>query len=150
MFGIATMISKFEVSEWTKEQQKANRAKFVKALRSGGYEQSKRFLHTKDGKFSVLGVACDVAIKEGAVSAWVDEGDCYTCCNASFLLPHDVRHWLGFKGRYGRYVLGDEMMFYLGEDNEFGVPCSELADTIESEPKKLIGRDLHDRHRPKY
>jgi len=135
--------------EWTKEEQKTHREKFVSALRSGEYRQGKEFLRAKDDKFSVLGVAVDLAVKEGVVPEWVEKHDCYTCDGENGLLPHDVRMWLGFRGRYGRYMI-DEMMFTLGEDNEYAVPFEELADIIESEPRKLVGKDIHDRHRPKY
>ena len=138
------------MTEWTKEQQKANRAKLVKALRSGEYEQCRERLHSKDGRFSCLGVAVDLAIKEGVVSDWVmTRHGCYACEKDAYIMPDNVRKWLGLKGRFGRYTI-DDMMFYLGEDNDYGVSFSELAEIIESEPKNLIGLDLHDRHRTKY
>lgn len=137
--------------EWTKEQTKANRKKFVEALRSGKYIQGKDVLRSDDKTFSVLGVAVDIAIKEGAAPDWKWSArfNCYICDGASFLLPQKVRKWLGFKGRYGRYTMNEDIMFTLGEDNDYGVPFEELADIIESEPKDLIGKDIHDRSKPK-
>jgi len=137
------------MTEWTKEQQKANRKKLVEALRSGKYVQGECKLRAKDNKFDVLGVACDLAIQEGVVSDWKEtENGRYSCEYETGILPHKVRRWLGFKGRFGRYVI-DEMMFFLADDNDHGVGFEELADIIESEPKELIGKDIHDRHKPK-
>src|SRR4051812_34484552 len=53
--------------KWTAEQQKEHRDIWVKALRSGEYKQTKGALHTADGAFCCLGVACDLALKAGAL-----------------------------------------------------------------------------------
>ncbi len=136
-----------EHREWTPEEQKANRKKLVEALRSWEYKQGSGVLYQGGKTFSVLGVACDLAIKEGVVPDWEYSIDhnCYICDNASFLLPNKVKRWLGFKGRYGRYTMNENIMFTLGEDNDYGVPFVELAEIIESEPKDLIGKDIHDK-----
>ena len=47
--------------KFTKKQQKANRKKWVAALRSGKYKQGKGQLYDNlDEKYCCLGVACDL------------------------------------------------------------------------------------------
>lgn len=69
-----------------------NIRKWVDALRSGNYTQTNGALHDTGG-YCCLGVACDVAYREGAIAVlpWDREGE----DNNNSLLSHDVRDWLG-------------------------------------------------------
>ncbi len=51
-------------NRWTPEQTKANRAKWIRALESGEYEQGQRSLRTEGDLFCCLGVACDLFMAE--------------------------------------------------------------------------------------
>jgi hypothetical protein len=42
-----------------------NAQKWVEALRSGKYQQTRYLISRKDGKYCCLGVACELAIAEG-------------------------------------------------------------------------------------
>ena len=61
---------------YTPEQQKANRDKWVAALRSGEFEQTQEVLvlEDDDGKksYCCLGVACVLAIREGIAEDFPD------------------------------------------------------------------------------
>lgn len=72
-----------------------NVAKWVQALRSGEYEQTGHILAEK-GKFCCLGVACEVAIKDGLdVERFVDDDEVTHYDNAISTLPGTVATWLG-------------------------------------------------------
>lgn len=73
----------------------------VEALRSGQYLQGMESLHKNtDGqdKFCCLGVACDVAVKNGLdVSVdTADEPDFITYDDNGGYMPESVYHWYGF------------------------------------------------------
>ena len=71
----------------------AMKKRWVKALRSGDYEQGRGALHSADGKFCCLGVLCDIEIEgdweldSGAHSYDLPYGKEY----ASFELPRAFR-----------------------------------------------------------
>lgn len=76
--------------KYTEEQQAAARAKWVAALRSEEFRQATGGLRRVPDKGAVgyccLGVACEVAVREGAVPTY--DGDC-------LVLPDEVAEWLG-------------------------------------------------------
>lgn len=69
---------------------------WVKALRSGEYEQGKQALHP-NGKFCCLGVLCDLYLKETGNGEWEENGmfrvNKYDYNDAE--LPEAVMEWAG-------------------------------------------------------
>lgn len=90
------------MTTYTPEEQAANRAKWVAALRSGQYQQTTGMLRGYDNvAFCCLGVACEVAAVDGIVE-WVEqeETEGYREIGSTFLatnevLPAAVVEWLG-------------------------------------------------------
>lgn len=75
----------------------------VEALRSGQYQQGMEFLHkNNDGgqdQFCCLGVACDVAVKNGldvSVEPVEDKPNFITYDENGGYMPTSVYHWYGF------------------------------------------------------
>lgn len=82
----------------TNEQMDRNR-KLIEALRSGQYEQTRGVLQ-RDGAFCCLGVACDLAAREG-LGEWGQEDDAVLCFNTdtqshAALPPQAIAHWYGW------------------------------------------------------
>jgi len=71
------------------------KTKWVEALRSGEYRQTKHKLHTKRGGFCCLGVLCEVAIKEGLDVKKNAGSDRYFYDHEEFTLPSRVQAWAG-------------------------------------------------------
>lgn len=135
--------------KWTLEQTKANRAKLTAALRSGEYTQGNGRLHPKDGTFCCLGVACDLAIKEGIIDGWLElhpEANCYGLTvtdggdqrSHSAYLPDVVKEWLGFASDSGAFESPADKNDGLAYMNDHGATFAEIANIIDSEPKGLI------------
>ena len=119
-----------------------NAEKWVAALRSGDYDQTKSFLRDEDG-FCCLGVACDLYAKEtgGTARAWRKSGRYYVFAIGSphevSALPVPVMEWLGLRDQLGDYdpVVN---MASLSTRNDNGAEFAEIAYLIESEPKGLF------------
>lgn len=123
-----------------------NAKKWVEALRSGKYSQTKAVLHRLQddesghpGGYCCLGVACEVFDQEnpGVLHrrevAGVEEMD-----DRTGSLPRQVREWIGLASEEGRYDghMGGTAL-YLDNDRR-GLSFSEIADIIESEPAGLF------------
>jgi hypothetical protein len=78
------------------------KAKWLKALRSGDYEQGRGVLRTADDKFCCLGVLCDlygrVNGEEWQGGTWEDDdsGD-WEIAGGTALLSSDVQEWAGLE-----------------------------------------------------
>jgi hypothetical protein len=88
-----------------------NMTKLVTALRSGDYQQADGYLKNQ-GKFCCLGVACDLAAKEG-IGSWSGEtlfgADVFTDRaghSVKYGLPSGVAEWLGLDADAGPAILG--------------------------------------------
>lgn len=125
---------------YTLEQQAANRTKWVAALRSGEFPQGRRYLRTTDDQYCCLGVACELAAREGVIPPFADgkyDGD-------GCVLTPAVQDWLGLHDdcgvTYDEYPIGDPdedgdyaMAGSLTELNDSGEwTFNRLADLIES------------------
>lgn len=102
------------MSKYSKEEQAANRGKWTAALRSGEYQQARHQLRREIESladdtvaigFCCLGVACEVAVKEGVVRREQSfygsvSGDIHSD-SSSTALPQAVVDWLGLSGRDG-------------------------------------------------
>lgn len=101
---------------------------WVKALRSGDYEQGKFALRTRDNKFCCLGVLCDLAHEAGVIESPVKDFSCYSYAGQSATAASPIRKWAG---------LDDAVALIVANDRE-GKTFAEIADLIESEPVGLF------------
>ncbi len=113
---------------------RANREKWVEALRSGEYEQGLGRLRPDTDVFCCLGVACEVFIKEnpdGPIRAfglrYVSRGG----MSYDLTLPPDVQKWLGLRSSVGEFN-GGEGLSSLSELNDEGVGFDKIANIIET------------------
>lgn len=110
--------------------------KWLEALRSGKYEQSKRNLRTDEG-YCCLGVLCDLAAEQ-KVGKWVNATqDRYQFVSPSgrstdsHFLPPFVRKWAGIKHKHGYKTVINGNAYTLAELNDSGSSFKEIADVIE-------------------
>lgn len=120
----------------TVEQQAANRALWVAALRSGKYKQARhRLCRDSDGEkaFCCLGVACEVAIENGVqVRKALDERKGMMAYNGeATTLPTVVRDWLGLTHVCG-CIVGDDPNYLTAANDAYGWDFNKIADAIES------------------
>ena len=119
-----------------------NAEKWVAALRSGEYAQTRSWL--RDGKgYCCLGVACDLYTRETGKGEWKNEVDDDVfdfelgTASASRELPPNVQMWLGLQGGMGIYSkYGSKSS--LAAANDYGKSFAEIVDIIESEPRGLF------------
>jgi hypothetical protein len=123
---------------WSKRAQKEHRRKWVAALRSGEYGQTKNEL-TNGRNFCCLGVACEIS----GLGEWVDGEETAWAykvgsdVNGS-VLPELVCKWLGLRTDQGWHSITDSVS--LATLNDAGKKFSTIADLIESEPEGLIAK----------
>ena len=101
--------------------------KWVAALRSDEYEQSKGRLRRVDG-FCCLGVACELAVREGIIAE-------YSGVHGGLTFYPEVMIALNLTTDAGGYGAYDSA---LATDNDRGLTFAEIADIIESEPEGLF------------
>lgn len=98
------------------------KAKWVKALRSGEYQQAKDHLR-RGGGFCCLGVLCEIS----GTGAWQERGGFFDYIigdwRASQYLPPILR---------SQYRISDDQCDPLMSMNDKGVPFEEIADYIEA------------------
>jgi hypothetical protein len=117
--------------------------KWVKALRSGKYNQTQSVLHDNDG-FCCLGVACDIKDPDGwQRSIAFDSANLYQYRDsegdiAKTVLSPNVAEWLGFEGLYKENPFvnfgdsdGDANSMTLGDLNDAGYSFEFIAQVIE-------------------
>lgn len=136
-----------------REQQAKNRRDWVKALRSGQYQQGRKQLKDTDF-FCCLGVACDISGK----SEW--KGTTYLS-NKNYM-PQSVMALYGLNRKDGDYKhdslpedlkrrivetvtagtahagITSNLPVSLAEVNDFGDDFELIADIIEAEPEGLL------------
>jgi hypothetical protein len=103
------------------------KAEWLKALRSGDYEQAEDALRNDSG-FCCLGVLCDLHAKKTGV-LW----DGFVYLGVADVLPHTVQEWADLPAREGGSVIIHEDEEYLTELNDNGVSFAVLADLIEQQ-----------------
>ena len=110
---------------------------WIKALRSGEYEQGKKRLRTlyRDGseKFCCLGVLCDIGID----GVWDDD----TCIMPAERHAYDD-HSIGVPSQADLIAMGigdpfDGTYFYLAEMNDEANSFDEIADWIEDNIEEI-------------
>ena len=110
-----------------------NAEKWVAALESGEYTQTVGVLHDGNG-FCCLGVACDLAIKEGVPLSLDEDGECVLYDGVGGVLPDRVMRWLGMREPAGDY----SPEHALTGDNDSGATFAEIAQTIRSHPELFV------------
>lgn len=120
---------------------KTPREKWISALRSGKYKQTKWRLQTHEG-YCCLGVLCDVAMKEGVIDKENYVPPTKTS-EANFdgsvvSLPHKVQEWAGLRTPSGAWGIGKatEHLTYLNDNADKSF--SEIADVLENPPEGLF------------
>ena len=114
---------------YTSEEQAANRAALVEALRSGKYKQGKEQLRPSEDEYCCLGVACDIS-GLGNWNANLSERRYIIEAVqwSTFTLPPLVQDWLGFDSALGDMNENDT----LSAMNDAGSTFNEIADIIEA------------------
>lgn len=114
-----------------------NAKAWVAALRSGKYEQGRGYLKVGN-LFCCLGVACDIAVKNGVDIEVTDT----SYDGETKVMPEVVTAWLGLRNEEGYYETRNDYNLLVGKrltiDNDDGKTFEEIADIIESEPKGLF------------
>lgn len=128
---------------YTSDEQAANRATLIAALRSGEYKQGEGYLRRREDYkhayatvYCCLGVACKISglgsfdYTDAFITA--EEGEV-----SSTHLPGAVRKWLGFATDNGALINGDMrtetalVVSSLMDANDLGVSFAQIADIIE-------------------
>lgn len=117
-----------------------NAKKWVAALRSGEFKQGRQSLRSAKDEFCCLGVACELATREGVIaSPHLDEhGIEYRYAGSVAILPPDVQNWLGISKKLGQYTDANGDSSSLASQNDGGSTFAQIADLIESEPQGLF------------
>lgn len=126
------------------------KAKWLEALRSGEYRQSRYRLRSLDNSFCCLGVLCDIYTKEVGGSWKYDKdkfSDAYEMIGGNgdypvtSKLPGCVRDWAGLEEENPQVFVGAFVGAYIGqkynfstlaEVNDSGEDFEFIADLIES------------------
>jgi hypothetical protein len=126
---------------YTKAQQKKNRKKWLKALRSGKYEQTTGALkNSYEDSFCCLGVLCDVYKKDVKAGDWngaafVDKDGACT----SSVPPPDVVSWVGLNCDDGEYKTKKGKINWLPHLNDNSrMSFKQIANIIEKEPDGMF------------
>lgn len=119
----------------------ANVKKWVRALRSGKYEQGVGSL-SNDGLFCCLGVACEVAIKNGVPlkKTVTTFGDIKYASSTAYL-PKAVQKWLGMKTREGKFILYDFETSLADQNDGGGINFKTIADLIVKHQDQLFKKE---------
>lgn len=128
---------------YTREQQATHRELWVAALRSGKYPQTIGTLaaySTNETKYCCLGVACEVAIANGAPIKRVLHGALLIYDGENAVMPASVKHWLGLEGVSGDFVPGKgvgDVDCIAAANDELKWDFNKIADFIEAGGLKL-------------
>lgn len=119
---------------------KENRAKWIAALRSGEYGQTKEVLCDGEGNYCCLGVLCQVyENEEGKRLNKYITGEFAVNEETLEDLPQ-VKRWVGLRDDTGRFEYKNgvpaERLAMLNDECDWNF--NQLADLIESEPEGLF------------
>ncbi len=126
----------------SKKEVEKNVRKWLRALRSGDYEQGRERL-ANDGKFCCLGVACEVfharRIEDGRHLKYADFGgtDDQQFQWNDLTLPELLRRKLGLTDSSGEFE-NDETSSLTRMNDLYEATFDEIADLIESQPVGLF------------
>lgn len=103
--------------------------RWVEALRSNQYQQTKGFLHDDIG-FCCLGVLCDLAVQDGVIEETsVNDGDYFCYDTESTLLPYEVVEWARLSSKDPKVVNNGETTLSTLNDN--GNSFISIAEVID-------------------
>jgi hypothetical protein len=103
---------------------------WVKALRSGEYEQTRNLLHRVDGGYCCLGVLSELAVQAGVIPPARREKDdphAWYYGPDECILPLPVENWAGLNGSSESATVGQLMRL-----NDKGDSFAIIADVIEA------------------
>ena len=100
--------------------------KWIKALRSGKYEQTPDYLRYQS-RYCCLGVLCDL-VKEELGTDWDSREEFLGCVEE---LPREVVELTGLPDRVGSYQDLENTTRSLAEDNDLGKTFKQIANIIE-------------------
>lgn len=126
----------------TKQKLNPNARKWVRALRSGKYQQARKVLGrvvNGETRYCCLGVACEIynkSVPKDERLERIEEGGEVSYAGEAKTLPEKVREWLGLQGTVGE-IHGEAG---LSARNDNGVRFKTIADVIESQPEGLFSR----------
>jgi len=113
--------------------------KWVKALRSGKYKQTRHGKLRIGDAFCCLGVLCDLYIKEKPQEEWYDMVNIapgvYSFLGAQHFLPDPVVEWADATS--AGHDWSCKLIRLLPNMNDQGSTFSEIADYIEKHTKEL-------------
>ena len=117
-----------------------NRKKWIEALRSGEYGQTKEVLCDGEGNYCCLGVLCQVyENEEGKALPSTYEGTYDAGIEHLGGFP-EVKKWVGLRDDTGRFEYKNgvpaERLSMLNDECDWDF--NQLADLIESEPEGLF------------
>lgn len=120
-----------------------NAKKWIEALRSGKYQQTKGALKNTEG-FCCLGVACELSglgrwEKDGAWTYYVVDEEGFSPDRREDYLPYAVRKWLGLYTSEGEYDSDFGRTNLTKANDDDGLTFEQIADLIESNPDGLFG-----------
>lgn len=120
----------------------------VDALRSGEFEQGQATLRTQADTYCCIGVACEVARRNGIGIEWKLEtrSACCDACDQGGLsevkrwffdgqtgaFSDTVKDWYGFNEVDPRLGDGDSVLTMIGANDISGMNLSEIADLIDA------------------
>lgn len=105
--------------------------RWVEALRSDKYRQTTDALRRGE-RFCCLGVLCDLAVKDGIVTQYVDEYHHYYYADQDAVLPAKVIEWAGVPDSDPDVTCNGEATT-LANLNDNGKSFAEIADLIEEQ-----------------
>lgn len=110
--------------------------KWVNALESGKYTQSKGRLQDQNG-YCCLGVLCDLAVQENVIPAPIFEVDYYAYGEnkSNNYLPLKVKEWAGMKDTSGTYGEKGRVLAYKNDTE--GLSFKEIAKIIKENVDNL-------------
>lgn len=121
---------------------KANILRWVEALESGEYQQGVGYLHDhQDNLFCCLGVACDLAYRDGAVTKYTSEDEVsqpsyvtrYGKSELATVLPDEVVEWLGLSCQNPEVDTDDSRVELTHLNDGWGLSFQQIAEYIRRE-----------------
>lgn len=117
---------------------KENVRKWVDALRSGEFKQGSSYLNLEE-TYCCLGVACEVAIREGVqVERTICDCNVEGCCRSTRYdggdawLPKSVQKWLGVDNGDIPIFYEDELLSAADLNDNRALSFEQIADAIEA------------------
>jgi len=117
-----------------------NRKKWIEALRSGEYRQTKEVLCDGDGNYCCLGVLCNMYERETGKVLPSNNSGVYNVYEDTLEELPEVMEWVGLKEVTGGFKRKDDLpdICLAGLNDECDWNFHQIADLIESEPEGLF------------